>query len=238
MRVVFSVVVALFCYGQVEVALRQFEVASIKPAAADSRVNGGYFIAPGGRFMGVNITAARLIEQAYDVRDFQIIGEPGWLNSERYDIEGKAEGWSTPRELKPLVQALLADRFHLVVHQEHKDMPVYALLVDKGGAKFQLSKSNAGPGIGGGRGRINARQVSIEMFAGRLGQALGRPVVDKTGLKGEFDMLVEWTADLGDSAPGPSIFAALQEQLGLRLEAQRAAVPIIVIDRVEKPSGN
>ncbi len=227
---------------------KQFEVASVKPAVPGSKYNGAYLIAPGGRFLGINITVERLIQEAFDVRDFQIFGGPSWITSERYDIEAKAEGWASPEQLRPLVQSLLADRFKLAIHRETKELPIYVLVVGKGGPKVQPSKSNAGPGIGGARGRINARQVSMAMFAGRLGLMLGRFVEDRTGLTGEYDIRLEWNQedsaasmgpDVGASgSSGPSIFAALQEQLGLRLEAQKGQVPIIVIDSVQKASEN
>ena len=217
---------------------KEFEVASIKPAAPDSKYVGAYLIAPGGRFMGINITVGRLIQQAYDVRDFQVTGAPSWIDSERYDIEGKAEGWSTPAQLQPLVQALLAERFKLEIHRDTREMPIYALLVGKNGPKLKESTSGGGPAIGGSKGRINAHQVTLAMFAGRLGQVLGRPVVDKTGLKGEYDFVLEWTPDEVSDPSGPSIFTALQEQFGLRLEGQKGAVEILVVDRVVRPSQN
>jgi uncharacterized protein (TIGR03435 family) len=146
------------------------------------------------------------------------------------------------------VQSLLADRFKLVIHRETKELPIYVLLVGKGGSKVQLTKGNAGPGMGGARGRINARQVSMAMFAGRLGLMLGCSVVDRTDLTGEYDILLEWNQDpyvapTGlDAAPpesfGPSVFTALREQLGLQLKAERGPVPIILIDSIEKASEN
>jgi uncharacterized protein (TIGR03435 family) len=146
-------------------------------------------------------------------------------------------------EMGERVRALLADRFQLLVHKEIKDQPIYALAVSKNGAKLQEAKE-IGPrqGMNTNRGRMQGFAASTEMLSQVLSNITGRPVVDKTGLTAKYDFVLEWTPDLGtaaDSAPvGPTIFTALQEQLGLRLEPQRGPVPNIVIDRAEKPSEN
>lgn len=153
------------------------------------------------------------------------------------------------------LRALLADRFQLVVHKETKEQPIYALVVSKSGAKLQEAKE-PGPrqGMNTNRGRMQGFAAPTEMLAQVLSGILGRPVVDKTSLAGKYDFVLEWTPDPGadaraqgfgdgvtEPAPapgGPSIFTALQEQLGLRLEAQKGPVENIVIDRAEKPSEN
>lgn len=211
-------------------------------------------IAPGGRLVAKNVTVRFLIQQAYGVRDFQISGGPGWIGSERYDINAKAEGATTPEQLKPLIQALLKDRFKMEMHRDTKELPMYALVVGKNGPKLQES---AGGGKGAmtrmGRGMINGQQMAMTMLATQLSQQLGRSVTDKTGLKGQYDIKLEWTPDESQgpgpkegggeaAAPidssGPSIFTALQDQLGLKLEGQKGPVEIIVIDRIEKATEN
>lgn len=153
------------------------------------------------------------------------------------------------------LRGLLADRFQLVVHKESKEQPVYALVVAKNGPKLKENQ-NPGPrqGMSMNRGRLEGRAAPMEMLATILSNNLGRPVIDKTGLPAKYDFVLEYIPDVGSDpraqgfgdgantpAPnpsGPTIFTAIQEQLGLRLESTKAPVETIVIDRVEKPSEN
>jgi uncharacterized protein (TIGR03435 family) len=149
-----------------------------------------------------------------------------------------------------MMQSLLADRFKLTVHQETKEMPIYALVVAKNSPKLQPSKAEETE-FGGSRGQFLCQKVPMSMLAGQLRRLLGRPVHDETGLTGEYDFKLEWTPDEppanagtaeARTAPpdrtGPSIFTALQEQLGLRLESRKGVVVVLVVDRVERPSEN
>ncbi len=232
-----------------------FEVASIKPSAPGQhgvRIQ----IAPGGRLTASNVSVKMLIGQAYEVREFQISGGPGWLGSQHYDITAKAESDDNigPEKLRPMMQALLADRFQLKFHRDTKEAPIYALVVAKNGPKLL---ENAGGGQGSqmrmGRGELSGQQIAMPMLANQLAQQLGRSVLDKTGLKGQYDIKLTWTpgeesqsfgpregnpeAPPPDSS-GPSIFTALQEQLGLKLESQKGPVELLIIDSIEKASDN
>ena len=276
-----SVLAAVWLAAQPPTAPLTFEVASIKPSAGDEhRI--GIQILPGGGLRVSGAPLRMLLTVAYGVREFQISGGPGWINSDRYDILAKPERGTAsdnaPSDPRPMsdserktvqeqmqqrLQSLLADRFQVTIHRETKEAPVYALVVAKGGSKLQPSErkeGNAprGPMMRLGRGEINGQGVKLEMLATSLSNILGRSVVDQTGLSGNFDVKLQWTPDLGQSptpfggaapppgvqAPpppdpnGPSIFTALQEQLGLRLESQKGPVEMIVIDHVEKPSEN
>lgn len=246
-----------------------FEVASIKPNAAnDHRVM--IRMAPGGRFTATGVTLKQLMNQAYNVRDFQITNGPGWISSDAYDVNAKAADGApdriTPDQLRPMLKALLAERFQLKVHTESKEMPVFALMVGKGGLKVKELPARPPQTEGGppqprgmmrmGRGQINAQGVTMTAFAQMLSQQLGRTVLDKTELKGEYDISLEFSPEPGqgggpfggpppspDSLPatgssGPTIFTALQEQVGLKLDSAKGPVEIIVIDHVEKPSEN
>ena len=235
-----------------------FEVASIKPnASGDNRVMIG--IQPGGRFTATGVTLKMLISQAYDVREFQIVNAPGWAETEHYDINAKAEGAGeriTPDQLRPMLRALIEERFQLKTHNETKEMPLYALKVGKSGPKLTASTGEQGPMVRMGRGQLTAKKVPMSMLVQQLARQLGRKVIDQTELKGDFDFTLEWAPDLGqggggpfggppspDALPsadssGPSVFTALQEQLGLRLESQKGPVEILAIDKVEKPSEN
>jgi uncharacterized protein (TIGR03435 family) len=259
--------------------LPSFEVASIKPDRSGSP---GMRIMTGPeRFNAEGVTLRQLISMAYGVKDFQLSGGPSWINSERYDIQAKAEDSFVEKlktlppdqamqQLGLLLQSLLADRCKLQVSHETKDLPVYALVVAKNGPKLQPSKAadaypNAMKGPDGkvhagmmrmGRGELTGQVMPMSELARLLSHRLGRDVIDKTGLKGNYDFTLTWTPDQGpsgmmqgppngappnDNAPppdtaGPSIFTALQDQLGLKLEPQKGPVDIIVIAHIERPS--
>jgi uncharacterized protein (TIGR03435 family) len=247
-----------------------FEVASIKPANPDTPGSSFQFM-PGGGLKMMGIPLRGMITFAYDVPDFQISGGPGWLGTARFDVMARPERAAadgiedlakmtdqqrrTVRvQMAKRLRALLADRFQLVVHKEEKEQPIYALVVSKNGAKLQEAKEAVGrQGMSTGRGRSQGFGVPMEALVQVLSNLMGRPVVDKTGLTGKYDFVLEWTPDAADAraqgfgdginepapAPGgPTIFTALQEQLGLRLESQKGPVQNIVIDRAEKPSEN
>jgi uncharacterized protein (TIGR03435 family) len=294
--VIASAVISGLAFGaaaaQSEAPRKSFEVASIKPSAAEpGMVRIG--ISPGGRYTASGVTVRMLIQQAYDVREFQISGGPGWLGSDRFDIAATADTPNVDRELiKGLLQSLLAERFGLQLRRETKELPIYALVVGKDG--HRLHKSEIQPDAGGeggpagrpqpgspeslgrgadgnapappkgsmvrmGRGQVSAQMATLSAFASLLGSQLGRPVLEKTGLTGYYDFDLAWTPEetegnaglFGQKPPsdappialeshstGPSIFTAVREQLGLRLESQKGPVEILVIDRVEKPSEN
>jgi uncharacterized protein (TIGR03435 family) len=223
------VCVASFGYGQ------GFEVATVKPSA---EMTGNMSIgrAPGGRFMATNASLKDLLMFAYDVRSFQISGGPSWSESAGFNIEAKPEG-GEPRidQLRGMVQKLLADRFQMNVHRETKEVPVYALVVGKSGPKLTPSVSEEMGISGSTRGRMIYRKVSTSLLARSLSQRMGKAVIDRTGITGEYDFTLEW---VDDNQEGPSLFTALQEQLGLKLESAKGPVEMLVIDRVSKPTEN
>jgi uncharacterized protein (TIGR03435 family) len=196
-----------------------------------------------GRLTIRNASLKFCIEWAYGVKDYQISG-PGWLDSEHFDIVAKAERGALEDRLRQMLQALLADRFKLSLHRETKEMPVYALTVGKEGAKIHPVKADGKSRTGGGRGHLTGQKISMPQLADLLTvgaqRELGRPVIDKTGLKGAFDIALNWTpedprpAGETEAAPGPDLFRALQQQLGLRLDSQKGPVEILVIDHVER----
>jgi uncharacterized protein (TIGR03435 family) len=245
------------------VMFKAFEVATIKPNAAnDNRIM--IRMAPGGRFTASGITVRTLIAQAYGLRDFQISGGPAWISNERFDINAKGpDGMPDrvpPEVLRPMLRALLEERFGLKTHSDSKEMPIYALVEAKGGNKLVVAdKGQPNPMMRMGRGQLSGKRIPMTMFAQQLAQQLGRTVVDKTGLKDNYDIELEWTPEPGQmmggpggppppgghegpppSAPadGPTIFTALQEKLGLRLESTKGPVETLVIDSVTKPSEN
>jgi len=194
-----------------------------------------------------NSTLKRLIMGAYGVGQNEIVGGPDWLDQDKFDIQAKADPSTDAETLMKMQQALLADRFKLAIRRENKVIPVYVLGIAKNGPKLEKS----GPGessSGNGQGHLEGRNITLAGLAWRLGRKLDRPVVDRTGLPGEFNYKLEWTpeeelakraAQPGAALPDrPSIFVAIQQQLGLKLEPQKAPVEILVIDHAEKPTEN
>lgn len=259
-----------------------FEVASIKRNVSGS-LGERFNPLPGGRLIIENVPLRLLIQNAYDVFPFQVSAGPGWIDSDRYDVDAKADGNpSIPEMIGPMLAGLLEDRFRLKVHRETKQSPVYTLTVAKGGLKLPESKAECWvehdvngrpsppptpgdpplPPCGRVMGRLSpsgalleGRSASVGSLIFTLSHLLNRTIIDKTGFAGTFDIHLEFALDQalggigtpgGPSAPPevaanvskPSIFTALQEQLGLKLESDRGAVEILVIDHVEKPSEN
>lgn len=224
-----------------------FEVASVKPG--DPNSPGTMIKFPNGTFTATGITAQNCIALAYDIPSYQLTGGPSWIGNLRYDIDAKmpaaevkapADPGRVP-QMKMALRALLADRFQLAVHRETKVMPAYTLVAAKGGFKLNETKDDGHGSFSSGRGKFQAKQISMELLARNLSGILGSPVADLTGLKGVFDVTLEWAPDSNEAADlpaGPSIFTALQEQLGLKLETRKTPMEMVVIDKIEKPSGN
>ena len=253
-----------------------FDIASIKRNTAPEG-NRSLGDQPGGRFVASRVTLRRIIQYAY--RDNQqFLGGPDWLDTDRWDIEAKAPEGMVPMRANPInvdvpdtialmLQSLLEDRFKLKAHRETRELPLFELTVAKGGAKVKLSEDQTAPtalaagngtrggastrgGIDLGRNKLEGHAQPINLLAAALGALYaGRPVVDKTGLKGLYDIKLQWTPDSGLAAPvnpgeapaapsGPSLFSALEEQLGLKLESSKGPLPVLVIDSIDRPSEN
>jgi uncharacterized protein (TIGR03435 family) len=275
--------------AQTPAAAPKFEVASVKiNKSGETSVRIG--MQPGGRFTATNVSLRALIRFAYQLQDFQIVGGPDWvasdrMASDRYDIVAKAEndvppgppGTVGPMQL--MTRSLLEERFKLAVHQESRELPIYALVVARSDGKLgaKLSPSTVdcqammkealgrgGPpapppqvngrpvcGMRSGAGQMVGGGFPLSQLAASLSGMVQRVVIDRTGLKGNYDLELTYTPDQmpqgtpppGAPAPaidpgGPSIFTALQEQLGLKLESQRGPVDVLVIDRAERPTEN
>lgn len=223
-----------------------FEVASIRPSPPDAP---GGVVRPlgGGGLRMTGATLKNVIAYAYGVREFLISAGPGWVETERFDIEGRmgsSPGETAPakeeqRERIERLRSLLADRFQLAFHRETREQPAYVLVTAKGGPKFHESAETNGR-IRMYRATISGHAVGVGLLALNLSNVLERRVIDKTGLSGKYDFELKWApeaAPLPDADP-PSLFTALYEQLGLRLESQKAPVELFVIDAVEKPTEN
>ncbi len=238
MRLLWVAFAAGLAYPQTE-----FEAASVKPTppgSADQRIE----FQPGGRFRATNITLKGLLRVAYDVKGFQISGGPKWIDSARFDVEAKAAGNPSASERLAMIQALLADRFQLKLHRQSKELPIYWLVVGKNGPKFQQAKEQS-RSFQVRRGSLDTH-TTMAALANVFSNWLERIVLDRTGLQGTYEVKMEWTPDENvrpdepeiASRPGASLFSAVQEQLGLKLEPRKGPVEILVIEGAEKPSEN
>jgi uncharacterized protein (TIGR03435 family) len=254
----------------------KYEVASIKPTI--SRPNSHSSRSTEDGFEASNSTLLALIRQAYGLPvgggtadDGRVVGAPGWANSDGYDLNAKIDP-DVIDALKKLsvadrqaarqqmLQELLADRFHLVIHKETKDLPVYFLVSTKNGPKLHEADPNndyakgyklpdgrpAGRGFDSDApGEVTAQGVTIANLCAWLSRQVGRTVIDKTGLSSRYDFSLQFSPDSrgedSDSSAGPNglnIFGAVQQQLGLKLDSGKGATEIIVVDHAEKPTEN
>jgi uncharacterized protein (TIGR03435 family) len=257
----------------------RFEVASIKPSKA-SDPHGTVVLQPGGRFVAVNVAVRQLITQAYGVQSSQLVDGPDWSRTDRFDVTARADGdlsltnaTGGTTSLQLMLRAMLAERFRLRVHQESRQLPIYALVLarsDKAiGPKIQVSTADCaaqtptrgipapGPpsfndplkcGVRMGHGRLLAADATMAQLATGLSNTVQRVVRDSTGLAGRYSMEMTWVPESMPTSNGPfpapsaidpngtSIFTALQEQLGLRLESARGPVDVVVIDNIERPT--
>lgn len=223
----------------------RFEVASIKPIPLDI-YRGSSGISTGhGRMTASNVTLKRCIIGAYGVGPSQIIGGSPWLDTDRFEIAAKADQPVGDAALMVMLQTLLAERFKLVLHRETRLLDALVLEVAKNGPKLEKAES-ANASTDSSRGRIAAKALTMDHFAWVLSRTMAVPVINGTGLQGAFNVKLEWSPDSdkpvkpGEIPPdtGPSLYTAIQQQLGLRLHARKAPVEVLVIDRAEHPSEN
>lgn len=224
-----------------------FGAASIRPSAGQVQFenDGKTVITPGNVTMR-DVTAATCIKFAYGVQDSQIAG-PDWLESEHFDIIAKADAPVAEDQLKLMMQALLADRFQLSFHRQSKELSAYALTLAKGGAKLKESTADEKTLRENSAVGTVAKAMTMKEWADFISGPLQTPVVDMTGLKGRYDFALDFTPYLPggeqvmkvtfDNTTG-IVIAAMQGELGLKLESRKEMLEVLVIDRVEKPSAN
>ncbi len=219
------------------VCAASFDVASVKPA--NPNAVGSNSDSDPGRVTMQNVTLKRCIMRAYEVPDIQITGGPKWLDESRYDIEARAGYAAQYAELNQMLQTLLAERFHLKLHHETRSLQGYAIVVAKDGLKMTPSAPGTRGHTNDGPGSVVSANTSISRLALKLSVLLKVPVVDETGVNGSFDFALRWIPDeAADPTAGPSLFTAIHEQLGLRLEGRKVPVDMLVVDSAEAPSAN
>lgn len=221
----------------------EFEVASIRmiaPLSEDELHRGLGMVPwstfPTSQFTGHRITLKILIELAYGVDDKYIQGDPDWLDSQEYSVEAKVEGDKelTYEQMQPLFQHLLEQRFHLITHRVTKPISGYALIVAKSGPKLTPAKEGTTPHALRLRDGLQAQNMDMAHFTPLLSNKAGGPVVDKTGIAGNYDFKLSYAPANDPNSSLPSLFTALQEQLGLKLESQKVPVDHLVIDHADK----
>ncbi len=224
-----------------------FEVATIKPAPAQevgrtsSRMSSD---TDTGKLAYSNVNLKQVIASAYKVQQYQV-GGPDWINTERFDIVAKFAPHSAPDHLRLMLQALLSDRFKLMLHRETRELPVYDLTVAKGGPKFKAADSES-LSINSNRTHWHVEaKVNMRRLAEVLSDEAGRPVLDKTGLAGRYELALDWVPDdavptTNDATTGPSLFTAPREEWsGLKLEPAKAPVETLGVDHAERtPTDN
>ena len=229
----------------------EFEVASVKPDPFNGQGMVGIGFA-GNRLNVQHQSLAAMIVFAYGVEDFHVSGGPAWVysrdiyGSDIYGVTAKADGDAAPTEQQfgQMLQTLLAERFQLKIHREMKEQPAYELVVAKNGPKLKPAATDAKAFTNWNAGVLSslysAKKTTMATLAWMLKTQVERPVIDKTGLTGSYDF--DLTYAPGNPPPAdatdPSIFTAVQEQLGLKLESTKALFPVIVVDSAERPSGN
>jgi uncharacterized protein (TIGR03435 family) len=227
-----------------QAAAVEFEVVSVKPNK--SNYDGMSIDGNKGMWRATNITPKSLIINAYEILPDQIVGAPAWIDSAHFDIEGKYQEdpamsrAESARQHRLRLQALLADRFQIQIHRETKESQAYILVVGKKGHK--LTPSEPKSTMSARPGHMECKGMTTDSLARNLASRLRHPVANQTGLEGTFDFTLDYDADQTGSGatdpPKPSIFTAVQEQLGLKLESTKAPVEMLIIDRIERPVAN
>lgn len=235
--------------------LPKYTVATVKPGTDDGHFS--FQLMPDGVSIA-GVTMQMILREAFHTDDDRIVGSPGWVKSRKFDIQAKVDAADAPKldhlnpdQRRSMLVPLLVERFNLKYHHETRELPMYSLVIAKGGVKMKESKpddpsDNEGSGQHflrfKGRGHLESKGTNVPMLVSTLSMQLGRSVVDKTGLSGGYDFTLQWTPDdaapSADDAVGPSLFTALQEQLGLKLESDKALAEVIVIDHLDMPSPN
>ena len=235
MRIMGTLVFAAAAYAQ------QFEVVSIKPA--DPNEHGSSGRTTPGTFEMRNTTLKTLVRAAYALNEYQLEGGPKWLDSDRFNVVAKFPAGVPRDQTLHMLQAMLAERFHLEIHRVTKTLPEFALVIAKGGPKIPEASEddrNRQRSDQGDR-QIRGWGMPVSSLAQMLISAVGAPVIDRTGLEGKYTFKLAFAPLQGtprDDEPLPTIFTVLQEQLGLKLEAIKGPVEVVVIDRAERPVEN
>jgi uncharacterized protein (TIGR03435 family) len=214
-----------------------FEAATIKIDTASTSETGAF---EHGRLIINWATLRHLVGAAYDTPVYRVEGGPKWVDTTRFDVSAKADEKASEAASRLMLRTLLAERFHLRLHNEDRSESVYVLRVGPRGSKLQESTANSTGRGCAGSAPMTCHKVTMATLAGALranGTGIDLPVLDETGLKGNYDFTLAFAAGAAENASGPSIFDALQEQLGLNLQASKRPINVLVIDDAQALSG-
>jgi len=224
----------------------RFEVVSIRQSASPE-VGSSRDMLPGGRFVVKATPVRAFLRNAFGNSEVRLPSGTGWVDDITFDLEATTEGRvdvKTPEQFKQVVLSLLEDRFGLKFHREQKEAPIYWLVLDKPGKlgpDLKPSSPDAKPSqnnTGGPRIQMHVTAASMTDIAALMTRQAGRPVEDHTGLSGKYDFDVAWASQMSTDSSDPTLFTVLKERLGLKLQSEKGATEVIVIDRIEKPSQN
>lgn len=228
----------------------RFAAAAIKPTPED-KVGVGFSTSDTGGISMTGVTVQALAAQAFGVQNFQVSGGPKWTSTDRWDIDARTESGqrTTPEQVQQALRHLLEDRFQARLRLLDDDVSGYELVPGPKGHRLKSAANPTGTSSGYGPGMLNGRNMALADLAKRMSTLLDRPVVDKTGIQGGFDLSVTWRPELGEAffgapqAPGRpesdrSVFQAIEEDLGLKLVSKKVRVPVVKIEAVQRPSDN
>ena len=229
-------------WAQPEKGMPEFDVASVK-ANHSGNDKGSIQMAKGALTM-MNAPLVKIISTAFGIsedRDAYLLAGPSWIREERYDVIAKFPAASSADQVRLMLQALLNERFGMRFHREMREVPAYALIVAKSGLKARPAAEGSLGGFRRGAGHLESRSGTMAALADKLSQSSDRPVVDKTAIPGAYEFALDWVPDQlqNEGRGGPSLFSAIQDQIGLKLEARREAMEVVVVDYLKKiPSEN
>jgi uncharacterized protein (TIGR03435 family) len=270
-KLILTLFLSLPAYGQASAPSPAFEVASVKPwePGVPVRMTGGPDTSDPGHWSCTHCNMTALLGNAYHVWEYQLV-TPAWTQASNFDVAAKVPAGASRDDFRLMLQHLLEERFQLKAHREDRVIAVYELVLAKGGSKmvevgapapapppgakldkdgFPIVPGGSGLAVANGRSRIQFRAQTMDNVAHYLSGQVGRPVLDATGLRGKYALMLSWYLPVSESGSspgslpagdsGPTIFQAIQEQLGLKLEPRRMAVEFLVVDRLEKvPTAN
>jgi uncharacterized protein (TIGR03435 family) len=242
MKAALVVSLAIGCPATKSQTLSSFEVASVKPMKLVGQGGGRLGMSLSGNRVTIIQNLKGLVLEAYEMDRYQVLGGPSWVDSRSdfFEIQARSESEPTRAQAHMMLQELLRERFQLEIHKETRETAIYALVVGKNGPKLKTTAEGVRFGVMGDGHGWTGTNVSMVQLAKELTGPAGHPVVDRTGLKESYDFRLEW-APFGRSSTdsdGQSIFTAVEQQLGLKLEPQRAPIEFLIIDSVQRPSEN
>ena len=218
-----------------------FDAVSVKANHSDS---GGSMQLTKGSLVFSNVPLAKVVAAAFGIsedRQTYLLSGPAWMSAERFDVTAKFPASASTDQVRFMLQAALADRFGMKFHRETRDVPAYSLVVAKSGLKAHPAAEGSAGGFRNGPGHLESKSATMSLLADKLSRQSDRPVIDKTAVRGSYEFLLGWTPDelQSDGRAGISLFTAIEEQAGLKLEAGKEPMDVVVIDRIEKiPSEN